>query len=223
MPARLVALCIDANDPRLLARFWAEALRWDVGDDRGDEVALVPTDGTSFTIVFRRAAEPNRIAQHRVHLDLTTSSLDDQRGSVERLLALGARHLDVGQGPDADHVVLADPEGYAFCLIEPWNRFLSTCGRLGALSCDGSRSVGSFWSAALGWPLVWDEGEETAIRAPDGTGPFVTWGGPPDNPRTDRLRLVVEGDVDELVALGATPAGDGVLRDPDGNALRVLP
>jgi hypothetical protein len=44
MTARLVALCFDANEPLRLARFWAEALRWDIDDETGDEVGLVPTD-----------------------------------------------------------------------------------------------------------------------------------------------------------------------------------
>ena len=72
--------------------------------------------------------------------------------------------------------MLADPEGNELCIIEPGNSFLAGCGRLGSITCDGSREVGSFWSAALGWPLVWDQDGETAVRAPDGTGPFITWG-----------------------------------------------
>ena len=45
---QLDELCFDANDPLPLARFWAEALRWEVDDDDPDEVELVPTDGTRF-------------------------------------------------------------------------------------------------------------------------------------------------------------------------------
>ena len=67
--------------------------------------------------------------------------------------------------------MLADPEGNEFCIIEPENNFLAGCGRLGSITCDGTQEVGYFWSAALGWPLVWDQDEETAIRAPDGSGP----------------------------------------------------
>ena len=66
--------------------------------------------------------------------------------------------------------MLADPEGNEFCIIEPDNSFLAGCPRLGAVKCDGAREPGYFWSEALGWPLVWDQDEETAIRAPDGTG-----------------------------------------------------
>ena len=45
-----------------------------------------------------------------------------------------------------------------------------------AVACDGSREAGEFWHEALGWPLVWDHGEETAIRSPHG-GPKISWGG----------------------------------------------
>lgn len=236
MTARLVALCFDANDPLGLARFWAGALRWEIDGETGDEIGLVPSDDTSFGIVFRPVSE-SKVGRNRIHLDLTTTSIDDQRESVSRSLELGARHLDVGQGPDEAHVVLADPEGNELCLIEPENKFLATCGRLGALSCDGSREVGCFWSNALGWPLVWDQDEETAIRSPDGTGPFITWGGGPDFPKAGKNRLYLEvapsdhgdrdAEVDRLIALGAARLDNGQgpgwvgLSDPDGNEFCV--
>jgi catechol 2,3-dioxygenase-like lactoylglutathione lyase family enzyme len=234
----LDALCIDANEPRRLARFWADALRWEINDDTDDEIGLVPTDGTRFRILFEPV--PNaKTGQNRNHLDLTTTSVDDQNETVSRLIALGARHVDIGQGPDETHVVLADPEGNEFCIIEPTNNFLADCGRLGAINCDGSSATGYFWSAALGWPLVWDQDGETAIRAPDGTGPIITWSGPPLIPKVAKNRLHLDiappadgdqrAEVDRLVSLGATriDIGQGdvswvVMADPDGNEFCVL-
>ena len=159
--SRVVALGFDAVDPAGLARWWAAALGWDVGDERGPRVALVPTDGTRFTVVFQPTTAAKGAAQNRLHLDLTTTSLDDQNESVERLIRLGGRHIDIGQRDDEKHVVLADPEGNELCIIEPTNNFLAGCGRFGSITCDGTREVGYFWSAALGWPLVWDQDEET--------------------------------------------------------------
>jgi predicted enzyme related to lactoylglutathione lyase len=234
-PARLDALCIDANDPLRLARFWAEALRWDLDTETEGEIGLVPTDGTRFRILFEPVAA-QKAEKNRIHLDLTTTSLDDQTESVRRLVELGARHVDVGQGPDEPHVVLADPEGNEFCIIEPGNSFLAGCDRLGSITCDGPPEVGYFWSAALGWPLVWDQDDETAIRAPNGTGPFITWG-PPVAPKTGKNRLHLDiappgdqnAEVDRLIALGATriDIGQGdvswvVMADPDGNEFCVL-
>ncbi len=124
--------------------------------------------------------------------------------TVARVLELGGRHLDVGQAPDEEHVVLADPEGTALCVIPPWSRFLAGTGRLGELAGDGGRDTGLFWSAALGWPLVWDQDEETAVQSPLG-GTKLAWGGPPVTPRTgvSRLRL-------ELAAPAGTALADAV-------------
>jgi predicted enzyme related to lactoylglutathione lyase len=237
MTSRLVALSFDANDPLRLGGFWAEALKWAIEHDNGDDVALVPTDNTGFRIEFQAVPE-QKAGKNRIHLDLTTTSLDDQTDTVARLTGRGARRVDIGQRRDEPHVVLADPEGNEFCVIEPGNSFLAGCGRLGSVTCDGSRQVGLFWSEALGWPLVWEKDEETAIRAPDGTGPFITWG-PPVPPKTIKNRLHLDiappagrdqrAEVDRLVSLGATPidVGQGdvswvVMADPDGNEFCVL-
>src|SRR3954447_3494840 len=105
MTARLVALCFDANDPLLLARFWADALRWRVDDGTHDEIALVPTDDTGFRILFL-PVQGQKTGKNRIHLDLTSTSIDDQTETVRALVERGARHIDVGQGPDDGHVVL---------------------------------------------------------------------------------------------------------------------
>jgi predicted enzyme related to lactoylglutathione lyase len=238
MTSRLVALCFDANDPLRLARFWAEALHWEIDDEISDEVDLVPTDDTRFRIMFLPVPD-NKTGKNRVHLDLTTTSIDDQQETVARLVGLGGCHIDIGQRPEEGHVVLADPEGNEFCVIEPGNSFLANCGRLGAINCDGTRKVGYFWSEALGWPLVWDQNEETAIRAPDGTGPLITWSGPPLIAKLGKNRLHLHvapldhgdqrAEVDRLVALGAAriDIGQGdvswvVMADPDDNEFCVL-
>jgi predicted enzyme related to lactoylglutathione lyase len=238
MPASLVALSVDANDPSGLATFWAGVLGWEMADDPQDGLALLPSDDTGFRIRFLPTEEP-KTGPNQMHFDLTSSSLEDQQQTVARALGLGGRHIDVGQRPEEGHVVLADPEGNEFCVIEPGNKFLADCGFIGALSCDGSQAVGYFWSEALGWPLVWDQDQETAIRSPHG-GPKITWGGPPVRPKTTKNRLhfdlapPVHGDqqaeVDRLVSLGATriDIGQGevgwvVLADPDGNEFCLMP
>jgi predicted enzyme related to lactoylglutathione lyase len=238
MASRLISLCFDANDPLRLARFWAGALRWEIDDETEGDLGLVPTDNSRFGIIIEPVPEP-KTGANRLHLDLSTTSIDDQKETVARLVELGARHIDIGQGPDDSHVVLADPEGNEFCVLEPGNNFVDRSGRLGSITCDGTREVGYFWSAALGWPLVWDQDEETAIRAPDGTGAFITWGGPPLPPKTAKNRLHLDiappaggdqqAEVERLVSLGATriDIGQGdvswvVMADPDGNEFCVL-
>jgi predicted enzyme related to lactoylglutathione lyase len=237
MTSRLDALCFDADDPLRLARFWSAALRWNVDDKEQDVIELVPTDGTRFSVLFV-AAPTEKVGANRTHLDLTTTSLDDQRETVEQLIELGGRHIDIGQSPHDEHVVLADPEGNELCVIEPTNNFLADCPRLGAINGDGTQEVGYFWSAAFGWPLVWDQDEETAIRAPDRTGPIISWGGPPVAPKHSKNRLHLDiaptdgnqrAELDRLVSLGATRVdsvrSDGDredMLDPDGNEFCVL-
>jgi hypothetical protein len=146
---------------------------------------------------------------------------------VETAVASGGRHVDVGQRPAEGHIVLTDPGGEAFCVIEPGNAFLAGCGRLGEVAGDGTRAVGLFWRDALGWPLVWDRDGETAVQSPDG-GTKIAWGGPPVAVKRGRNRQRFElatSDVDaeaaRLTALGATRLADrdgGIeLADPDGN------
>jgi hypothetical protein len=245
MTVKLVSLAWDACDPVRLARFWAAAVEWEVCGQTNGETGLRPADGTGFTFVFVPAAG-EKVGKNRIHLDLSSRSADDQHATVARLIGLGASEIDIGQGPDSPHVVLADPEGNEFCVLEPGNSFVTYASRVGSLTCDGSRAVGCFWSQALGWPLVWDQDEETAIRAPDGAGQFITWG-PPLAPKhgTNRLRLVVappsDGDqgaeAERLVSLGARridvrgarriDVGPGeeprvVMADPDDNEFCVL-
>ena len=210
MTSRLHALAWDAQDHRRLGDFWAGVLGWEMADDPDGGVVLLPNDDTGFRIEFF-PTQDQKTGPNHLHFDLT-SNLEEQQQIVERALRLGARHIDVGQLPEEEHVVLADPEGNEFCVIEAGNSFLADCGFIGALSCDGAQDVGYFWSAALGWPLVWDQDQETAIRAPYG-GPKVTWGGPPDVPKTRKNRLHFdlappadadqEAEVDRLVELGA--------------------
>jgi predicted enzyme related to lactoylglutathione lyase len=233
MTLELFAVSFAANDPLRVASFWSGLLGWELTDG----ATLLPGDGTGFRLRFVATDEP-KTRQNRAHFDLTSASLEDQQRTVTRALELGGRHVDVGQRPEEGHVVLGDPEGNEFCVIEPGNDFLAGCGFVGALACDGSPEVGYFWSAALGWPLVWDRGQETAIRSPHG-GPKITWGGPPLMPRAgrDRVRFDLapaadgdeQADVDRLLSLGATrvSAGPGEpgcveLADPDGNAFCVL-
>jgi len=232
MGSRLVALGFDAHDPELLARFWAGVLDRAVADDG---VTLLADDDLQFSIRFLPTDVP-KTQPNQIHFDLTSSSLDAQQRTVERALELGGSHLDIGQG-DVDHVVMADPEGNEFCVIEPGNGFLADTGTIGALSSDGSQAVGYFWSEALGWPLVWDQDEETAIQSPRG-GSKISWGGPPLRVKDGRNRLRLElspgdldqhAEVDRLLSLGARRVDTGredadrvVLADPDGNEFCVV-
>ncbi|MGC4896171.1 VOC family protein [Micromonospora sp. DT31] len=235
MTITLFAVSLDAAEPLRLARFWAGVLGREVVDDPRDGVVLGPDTDSGFRIRFRPTREP-KVGQNRIHFDITSASPQAQRDTVARAVGLGGRHADVGQRGDEGHVVLADPEGNEFCVVEAGNRFLAGCGAVGAVNCDGTQAVGYFWSEALGWPLVWDQDQETAIQSPRG-GAKVTWSGPPLMPSDGRDRIHLdlmpsgdrEAEIDRLLALGATRVGVGrhndddvVLADPDGTEFCVL-
>ncbi|MEU5085578.1 VOC family protein [Streptomyces sp. NPDC021356] len=236
MTSQLFAICFHTTRPADLARFWSGLLGWEPADGPDDGIVLLPPADTGFRIRFLPGQEP-KTGQNRAHFDLTSVSPEGQRRTVARALELGGRHIDVGQLPEEGHVVLADPDGNEFCVIEAGNAFLAGTGFIGALACDGTQEVGYFWSEALRWPLVWDQDQETAIQSPHG-GTKITWGGPPVAPKTGPNRPAFElalpadadwrAEADRLVSLGATRTGTGegdagraLMLDPDGNEFSV--
>ena len=115
MTSRIAVLAVDAVDVDLVADFWCSVLGWRVVDRDDDGVSLAPDDGGWPSIDVLRVPEPKTV-KNRLHLDLRADGSTTQQ-EVDRLLAAGARRVDVGQGPDVSWVVLADPEGNEFCLL----------------------------------------------------------------------------------------------------------
>ena len=108
---------IDCQDPRRVASFWAEVLGWPLVEDPRGYWWLSSTgapDAPPPLMVFVPVPEPKSV-KNRVHIDVNPSGCD-QAEELQRLLALGARQTDVGQG-DVPWIVLADPEGNEFCLL----------------------------------------------------------------------------------------------------------
>lgn len=115
MTIRWEALTIDARDPASIARWWAQTLGWDLMDPEPAGVEVRSPDGRSSSLFFVGADEAKQ-AKNRLHLDLYA---EDQAAAVDDLTARGATRATVGQPHDAEWVVLRDPEGNEFCLLEP--------------------------------------------------------------------------------------------------------
>jgi hypothetical protein len=115
MSSRIAVIAIDAVEPQVLADFWGQALGWQVVDQDETGIGIGPADGTGPTIDLLRVPE-RKTVKNRLHLDLRADGTSTAE-ELQRLLALGARRVDVGQGPDVSWVVLADPEGNEFCLL----------------------------------------------------------------------------------------------------------
>ena len=122
-------LCVDCGEPAVLARWWAHVLGWRVvggaaADDDADNdapadddyVEIEPANGSHVGLLFARVPEAKSV-KNRLHLDIRAQDGSDQETELARLLELGARTVDIGQGLDVTWCVLVDPEGNEFCLL----------------------------------------------------------------------------------------------------------
>lgn len=112
MPSRWYTVVVDCADPARVAEFWAAVLDYKVIYSAPDEVVIGRDEHTYPELAFAPVPE-SKTVKNRLHIDLNP---DDQAAEVERLLALGATRVDIGQG-DVSWVVLADPEGNEFCVL----------------------------------------------------------------------------------------------------------
>lgn len=246
MAMRMENVVFDCRDEQALGRWWAEALGWVFVED-GGEVCVrerVEADGSHPypELIFGRVEDP-AAGRERVHLDLNSHSLEEQRATAERLLAIGARPADVGQDDDAPFVVLADPEGNHFCVLDPRPEFAHLGSLAGyTLAAHDAQAIKDVWVAATGWDVQRDEPDYVVLVPPDG-GPgleLITRPTMPPGKAKNRIHLDVapgrDDDQDEaverLLDLGATRVDVGqhdgdpvpwvVLADPEGNELCVL-
>lgn len=114
MSSRFTELVVDCHDPARLAEFWSAVLGWRVSDDTEPGLVEIAGDDPGPTILFIKVPEPKAV-KNRLHIDVNPRDRE-QAEEVERILGLGARRADVGQG-DVNWVVLTDPEGNEFCVL----------------------------------------------------------------------------------------------------------
>ncbi|GAA2794019.1 VOC family protein [Mycolicibacterium pallens] len=112
MTLRFSDVCVDARDIHALSSWWSTVLGWPAEATDDGDVALRAPDGAGPDWLFL-AVPDDKVVKNRIHFDFTP---DDQQAEVERVLALGARRVDIGQG-EQTWVVLADPEGNEFCIL----------------------------------------------------------------------------------------------------------
>jgi len=108
----IVIACVEFD--RMLA-FWQEALHYVPREPPRDGwVVLRDPDGRPPNLSLNRVRK-KRTGRSRLHLDLYT---DDQGAEVERLIKLGATRYPWRYRPGADFVVLEDPDGNLFCVVQ---------------------------------------------------------------------------------------------------------
>jgi predicted enzyme related to lactoylglutathione lyase len=233
-------LVVDAQDPRTLGRFWEALLG--AGPTLTDEPGAFETrlgvpDGPVLDLCFQRVPEPVTRAP-RLHLDISGGA--GQADVVQRALDLGARHLDIGQG-EVPWVVLADPEGNPFCVMESRPEY-ETSGPIAALPLDSSDPArdAAFWAELSGWQPV-SSAMPAALRHPSGRGVLLELcpePAPKPEGAKNRLHLDIrleQGDDADAVAARVVELGGRaldpdwgdlewrVMADPSGNELCLLP
>ena len=232
-------LVFDALDPRRLGRFWEQALATETltdSEEEGFETRLHHDAGPDLDLCFQPVSEPPS-EPLRLHLDLRGA--ERQQETVDRLIGLGARHLDIGQG-DVPWVVLADVEGNPFCVMEDRAEYVDT-GPIAALPLDSSDPDrdAELWSWLTGWTPVPGAGL-LSLRDPSRRGPLLELCPElaPHGPGKNRLHLDVRlerGDDADEVARGIAERGGSEFNpdwgdlpwrsylDGSGNVFCVLP
>jgi len=214
--ARFKDLCLDANDPALLGRFWAQALDRSWEPDAAGEGAVVgPTP--QHRIWINQVPEPKTV-KHRVHFDIYTRAIAD-------LEALGATVLRP-EGEDLRWTIMADPEGGEFCafLLDDL-----PADRMHGLVVDSvdHRAQAHWWAEVYGATIDEHDGQFSTVENVPGM-PILTMDFVPvPEPKTVKNRPHWDVSVEALpplLAAGATvlrPADDEirwhVLADPEGN------
>jgi Glyoxalase-like domain len=114
--SRIASVAIDAVEPLAVAEFWKAALGWEVvfQDDTGVDLAA---PGTNMPTLEIGKVSEMKAGKNRLHFDLR-ADWSSTEAELDRLLSLGATRVDVGQGRDVSWVVLADPGGNEFCLLQ---------------------------------------------------------------------------------------------------------
>lgn len=231
-------LVLDSVEPQRTGRFWEAVVGGEqlTDEEAGYETRLAVTGGPELDLCFQRVPERPTEPQ-RLHLDVYGGAA--QAEVVERLLGLGAAHVDIGQG-DVPWVVLADPEGNPFCVLEERAAYTGT-GPLAALplaSADPARDA-DFWAWLTGWTEVPGDADRS-LRHPSGRGLLLELVAEraPKGPAKNRLHLDVRleaGDDPDEVAAGIAARGGRELQlgfgdlpwrhfaDPSGNELCMLP
>jgi catechol 2,3-dioxygenase-like lactoylglutathione lyase family enzyme len=114
------SVVINVADVRRAAAFWCAALEYEpLREIQDDWVILVPTSGAGQRISINLSDQAPPDVPH-VHLDLYAGDHADQEAEVARLIGLGAELVDWPHYPEEEHdfVVLADPDGNRFCVID---------------------------------------------------------------------------------------------------------
>ena len=118
MTSRIEQWTLDVHDVSRMADFWSQVLGYEIEKTDGASVHLYPPAAANPAApsVWLQASAATKRDKNRNHPDLRVDG-ENFDAEVDRVVALGARHVDVGQTGEEPFVVLADPEGNEFCIL----------------------------------------------------------------------------------------------------------
>lgn len=132
MGLRWYSTVVESTDHRRLARWWADALGWDMIFETDSEAVVVPPWAMEFfeKLDFHQVppgmvfvpVDHEKPGKNRLHWDFAPHSSDDRDAEITRLVDLGATIINVGQPEDASWTILADPDGNEFCVLSARDR-----------------------------------------------------------------------------------------------------
>lgn len=132
MTLRWYSTVVESTDHRRLARWWAEALGWEVIFDLESECVVVPPWALELSerLDFHQVppgmvfvpVDHEKTTKNRLHWDFAPHTSDDRDAEIARLVGLGATVVDVSQPESASWTVLADPDGNEFCVLSARDR-----------------------------------------------------------------------------------------------------
>ena len=111
-------LAMDANDVKSLAEFWRDAGNYTIADTNYAYVAVLTSDDPAQPRIIIIQVPETKTAKNRLHLEFKT---DDLKSEAERIVALGAKLVAEREFGDTQWIVMQDPEGNEFCLVNPHN------------------------------------------------------------------------------------------------------
>jgi Glyoxalase-like domain len=207
-------LCMDANDPPTVAKFWGGVLALEAHlQPEGDAYLTGPTD--AHRIWINKVPEPKTV-KHRMHLDVNA-------GSVEEVERLGATVLDADS---FRWTVMADPEGGELCVFVRDGEITERLYEIGVDTNGDSHTIAAWWADVLGARLVDADGYSYVEDIEGAPFESIDFAPVPESKTVkNRIHLdVMTDDVQALVDAGATvlreqddEIGWTVLADPDGN------
>ena len=109
-------LAMDANDVESLARFWCEAAGYKIADSHYPILAVLISDEPAQPRIIILQVPETKTAKNRFHMEFKA---DDLKTEAERIVALGATLIAEREFGDTQWIVMQDPEGNEFCLVNP--------------------------------------------------------------------------------------------------------